>query len=59
MTDREFLWWRIQSWFFHLWGVHSWVPLEDWHISENGVEVEIIGYVCWRCPAKKGIDDRE
>lgn len=54
MTDRQFLWWRIKTWFFHLYGAHTWVPTEDWKVTEGYVEIEIVGYSCWVCPARKG-----
>ena len=57
MTDLEFDWWRLKAWFYHLWGVHTWVPREDWRVVEGNVEVTVIGYICWRCPATKGLDD--
>jgi hypothetical protein len=55
MTDRQFYWWRFTSKIKHWFGIHAWVPLEDWkHVEDHGF-IEIIGYSCWHCPARKGL----
>jgi len=56
MNDPEFAIWRFWAWFKHLFWVHTWVPREDWKMTENGAEITIIGYICWLCPAKRDLD---
>lgn len=51
MTDRQFAFWNARAKILHFFGVHSWVPSERWMLEEG--LIEIVGYVCWVCPATK------
>lgn len=53
MTDTQFYWWRLVGVVKHWFGRHTWVPREDWKMIEGNVSIDIIGYICWHCPATR------
>lgn len=55
MTDLEFRFWQTWTKVKHIFGAHSWVPSETWTWVEDHAIVELTGFVCWRCPARRSL----
>jgi hypothetical protein len=52
MTDLRYAVWNLLGRAKHLFGLHTFVILEEWDLQQGSMR--IIGSVCWHCPARHG-----
>lgn len=48
MTDHRYFLWVSWGKIKHIFGIHTYVPLEEW--DPNSGWVRYIGSACWHCP---------
>lgn len=52
LSDREYVIWMAIGKIKHLFGIHSFVPLEEWDLGAGSMR--FIGSVCWHCQERSG-----
>ena len=51
-SDRRYALWFAKGRIRHLFGLHTWVPLEEWDLTAGSMR--FVGDVCWHCQARDG-----
>jgi hypothetical protein len=52
MSDARYAAWNIAGKVKHIFGWHTYVPLEEWSIGDGSMRY--IGMVCWHCQERLG-----
>lgn len=52
VSDRKYVIWVLLGRVRHLFGLHTWVPLEEWDLDVGSMRY--IGRLCWHCQARDG-----